>query len=40
MRLDAEMVAFFCATGRRYQSDINTDLQDYVLAQKKAGREG
>ena len=36
LRLDAEVVAFFRATGRRYQSRINAALREYVHAQKKA----
>jgi uncharacterized protein (DUF4415 family) len=36
LRLDADVIAFFRATGRRYQSRINAALRDYVAAQKKA----
>ena len=36
LRLDAEVIAFFRATGRRYQSRINAALREYVTAQKKA----
>ena len=36
LRLDAELIAFFRATGRRYQSRINAALREYVTAQKKA----
>jgi uncharacterized protein (DUF4415 family) len=36
LRLDAEVIAFFRATGRRYQSRINAALREYVHAQKKA----
>ena len=36
LRLDAEVIAFFRATGRRYQSRINAALREYVSAQKKA----
>lgn len=35
LRLDADAVAFFRATGRRYQSRINAALRDYVNTQKK-----
>jgi uncharacterized protein (DUF4415 family) len=37
LRLDADVVQFFRATGRRYQSRINAALRDYVNEQKKAG---
>jgi uncharacterized protein (DUF4415 family) len=36
LRLDADVIEFFRATGRRYQSRINAALRDYVNAQKKA----
>jgi uncharacterized protein (DUF4415 family) len=36
LRLDAEVVAFFRKTGKRYQSRINAALREYVNAQKKA----
>lgn len=36
LRLDADVIAFFRGTGRRYQSRINAALRDYVNAQKKA----
>lgn len=36
LRLDADVIAFFRATGRRYQSRINAALRDYVNAHKKA----
>ena len=36
LRLDADLIAFFRATGRRYQSRINAALREYVSAQKKA----
>jgi uncharacterized protein (DUF4415 family) len=35
LRLDADLIAFFRATGRRYQSRINAVLREYVSAQKK-----
>jgi uncharacterized protein (DUF4415 family) len=35
LRLDADLIAFFRATGRRYQSRINAALREYVTAQKK-----
>jgi uncharacterized protein (DUF4415 family) len=35
LRLDADVIGFFRATGRRYQSRINAALRDYVNAQKK-----
>ena len=37
LRLDADVLAFFKQTGRRYQSRINAALREYVNAQKKAG---
>jgi uncharacterized protein (DUF4415 family) len=37
LRLDADVIEFFRATGRRYQSRINAALRDYVNAQRKAG---
>jgi uncharacterized protein (DUF4415 family) len=37
LRLDADLIAFFRATGRRYQSRINAALREYVQAQRKAG---
>ena len=36
LRLDADLIAFFRSTGRRYQSRINAALREYVIAQKKA----
>jgi uncharacterized protein (DUF4415 family) len=35
LRLDADLIAFFRATGRRYQSRINAALREYVTAQSK-----
>jgi uncharacterized protein (DUF4415 family) len=35
LRLDADVIGFFRATGRRYQSRINAALREYVNAQKK-----
>ena len=32
LRLDADVLAFFKGTGRRYQSRINAALRDYMLA--------
>lgn len=32
LRLDADVLAFFRATGRRYQSRINAALREYMLA--------
>jgi uncharacterized protein (DUF4415 family) len=37
LRLDADVLEFFRATGRRYQSRINAALREYVTAQQKAG---
>jgi len=34
LRLDADLIAFFRSTGRRYQSRINAALREYVNAQK------
>jgi uncharacterized protein (DUF4415 family) len=36
LRLDADVIAFFRGTGRRYQSRINAALREYVSAHKKA----
>ena len=36
LRLDADVIQFFRATGRRYQSRINAALREYVNAQKKS----
>ena len=36
LRLDADLIAFFRSTGRRYQSRINAALREYVTAQKQA----
>jgi uncharacterized protein (DUF4415 family) len=36
LRLDADVIAFFRATGRRYQSRINAALREYVRAHKQA----
>lgn len=36
LRLDAEVIDFFRATGRRYQSRMNAALREYISAQKKA----
>jgi len=35
LRLDADIIAFFRATGRRYQSRMNAALREYIEAQKK-----
>ncbi len=35
LRLDADLIAFFRFTGRRYQSRINAALREYVNAQKR-----
>jgi uncharacterized protein (DUF4415 family) len=35
LRLDADVIAFFRGTGRRYQSRINAALREYVNSQKK-----
>ncbi len=34
LRLDADVLAFFKGTGRRYQSRIHPALRDYMLAHK------
>lgn len=34
LRLDAEVLAFFKATGKRYQSRINAVLREYMLAHR------
>jgi uncharacterized protein (DUF4415 family) len=36
LRLDADVIEFFRATGRRYQSRINAALREYIRAQSKA----
>ncbi|MGA2252022.1 BrnA antitoxin family protein [Terracidiphilus sp.] len=36
LRLDADVLAFFRSTGRRYQSRINAALREYMLAHKPA----
>jgi uncharacterized protein (DUF4415 family) len=38
LRLDADVVAFFRSTGRRYQSRMNAVLREYVIANSKASR--
>lgn len=35
LRLDADLIAFFRATGRRYQSRMNAALREYVNSQKR-----
>src|ERR1035438_1647279 len=35
LRLDADVIAFFRCTGRRYQSRINAALREYMSAQKQ-----
>ena len=37
LRLDADVIAFFRSTGRRYQSRMKAVLRDHVLAHRKAG---
>ena len=39
LRLDADVIDFFRATGRRYQSRINAALRQYVNANKKAASQ-
>jgi uncharacterized protein (DUF4415 family) len=36
LRLDADVVEFFRATGRRYQSRMNAVLRDYVQSNREA----
>ena len=36
LRLDADVIEFFRATGRRYQSRMNAALREYINAQKKS----
>ncbi len=36
LRLDVDVIEFFRATGRRYQSRINAALREYINANKKA----
>jgi uncharacterized protein (DUF4415 family) len=40
LRLDADLIVFFRATGRRYQSRINAALREYATAQKKSVQPG
>ncbi len=35
LRLDADVLAFFRSTGRRYQSRINAALREYMQAQTR-----
>lgn len=35
IRLDADILEFFKATGKRYQSRINAVLREYVLVHQK-----
>lgn len=37
LRIDAEVLAFFKATGRRYQTRMNEVLRSYVNAHREAG---
>jgi uncharacterized protein (DUF4415 family) len=37
LRLDAEVLAFFKSTGKRYQSRINAALREYMNSHLKAG---
>jgi uncharacterized protein (DUF4415 family) len=39
LRLDADVIEFFRATGRRYQSRINAALREYVNANKKSASQ-
>jgi uncharacterized protein (DUF4415 family) len=36
LRLDADVLAFFRSTGRRYQSRINAVLREYMRARKQS----
>ena len=36
LRLDADLLAFFKGTGKRYQSRINAVLREYMLSQQPA----
>ncbi len=36
LRLDADVLAFFRSTGRRYQSRINAALREYMLAHTRS----
>jgi uncharacterized protein (DUF4415 family) len=36
LRLDADVIAFFRCTGRRYQSRINAALREYMNTQKQS----
>ena len=38
LRLDAEVLAFFKATGKRYQSRINAALREYMLAHRDTAK--
>jgi len=39
LRLDADLLAFFRSTGKRYQSRINAALREYVNAQQPAPKQ-
>jgi len=38
LRLDADLLAFFKGTGKRYQSRINAVLREYMLSQQPASK--
>lgn len=40
LRLDADVVDFFEASGRGYQTRINAALREWVAAQRKASKTG
>lgn len=40
LRLDADVVDFFEASGRGYQTRINAALREWVAAQRKASKAG
>jgi uncharacterized protein (DUF4415 family) len=40
LRIDAEVLAFFKSTGKRYQSRINAALREYILAHQISAKSG
>jgi uncharacterized protein (DUF4415 family) len=38
LRLDADLLAFFKGTGKRYQSRINAVLREYMLSQQPSSK--
>jgi uncharacterized protein (DUF4415 family) len=40
LRLDADILAFFKSTGKRYQSRINAALREYMLVHRDTAKSG